>query len=95
MKNIIKIKGNNKNIVIPLDPLEGKPWVEACNDEVAIRKVYQVLHDECDNVKPNFPGEIITGHIYQLDNTQMPNSTNGILKTMNQRQNGIRQSRKF
>lgn len=37
-KYIIKLKGNNKEIFIPLDPREGNPWVEASYKEDEKRK---------------------------------------------------------
>jgi len=49
----IKLKGNNKKIIIPLDPCEGKPLVDSTNEEAKIKKLYQVLHDEHNNVEPN------------------------------------------
>ena len=35
-KDKLKIKGKGKNIIIPLDPREGRPWEEPNNDDVDI-----------------------------------------------------------
>lgn len=58
-KDKIKLKGNGKKIIIPLDLHEGKPWVEAYEEELETRRLYQVLHEHQDNVEPNPFSEIL------------------------------------
>jgi len=60
-KDRIKLKWNNKNIIIPLDTYEGNSWVEASNDEVEMKQLYQVLHEDHDNVEPKNDGDILIG----------------------------------
>lgn len=48
-KDRIKLKGNHKKIIIPLDRREGKP----CEEELETRRLYQVLHEDRDNMEPN------------------------------------------
>lgn len=64
-----KFKGNNKNITIPLDHCESKPWVESSDEETKIRTSYQVLHDECDNVESKFSSKIFTGSPLSIGKT--------------------------
>lgn len=52
-KDRIKSKGNNKKIIIRLDPREGNPLVEASDQEVEMRQIYHVLHEDHDNIEPD------------------------------------------
>ena len=42
-KDRIKLKGQGKDIIIPLDPKEGAPWEEADDLEARVRLLYQVM----------------------------------------------------
>jgi hypothetical protein len=57
----IKLKGSRRKIIIPLDPKEGKPWVETWDEAQEARRLYQVMHEQKDNVEPNIEGEILVG----------------------------------
>jgi hypothetical protein len=51
----------NRNIIIPLDPKEGKPWVETWDEDQEARQLYQIMNEQKDNVEPNVEGEILVG----------------------------------
>jgi hypothetical protein len=57
----IKLKGSGRKIIIPLDPKEGKPWVETWDEAQEVRWLYQVINEQRDNVEPNSEGEILVG----------------------------------
>jgi hypothetical protein len=56
-----KLKGSGRKIIIPLDPKEGKPWVEMWDEDQEARQLYQIMNEEKDNVKLNAKGEILVG----------------------------------
>jgi len=58
-RNKIKLKGNGQKIVIPLEPKEGKPWVEVWDEDVEAKKLYQIMQEDKDNVEPNDSREIL------------------------------------
>ena len=41
----IKLKGSRRKIIIPLDPKEGKPWVETWDEAHEARRLYQVMNE--------------------------------------------------
>ena len=57
----IKLKGKGKNIVIPIDPKEGKPWEELDDSEAQIIHLYQIMQSNSDTVIPNNLGELDLG----------------------------------
>ena len=60
-KDKIKIKGNKKNIIIPLNPRDGQPWEEPRYNDVDVQRLYQIMHNNEDIIKPNNSGEIHLG----------------------------------
>ena len=60
-KDRIKLKGQGKKIIIPLDPKEGAPQEEPDDSEARVRKLYQVIQSNLDTVKPNDRGELDIG----------------------------------
>jgi hypothetical protein len=47
----IKLKGNGKKIIIPLDPKEENPWKKSWEEEQEALKLYQVIQGYQDNVE--------------------------------------------
>jgi hypothetical protein len=41
----IKFKGSGRKIIIPLDPKEGKPWVETWDEAHESCQLYQVINE--------------------------------------------------
>ena len=60
-KDRIKIKGQGKKIIIPLDPKEGTPWEEPDDIEDKVRQLYKVIQSNYDLVEPNNQGELDLG----------------------------------
>ena len=60
-KDRIKLKGQGKKIIIPLDRKEGTPWEEPDDIEDKVRQLYKVIQSNCDLVKPNDQGELDLG----------------------------------
>ena len=60
-KNRIKLKGQGKKVIIPLDPKEGASWEEPNDSEENVRKVYKVIQRNLDMVEPNDQGELDIG----------------------------------
>ena len=60
-KDRIKLKGQGKKIIIPLDPKEGTPWEELDDTKEKVRKLYKVIRSNFDSVKPNDKGELNLG----------------------------------
>jgi len=60
-KGRIKIKGKGKRVIIPLDPVKGKAWEEADDDDVDARRLYQVIQSTEDTMEPNRNGELHFG----------------------------------
>jgi hypothetical protein len=44
-RDIIKLKGSGRKIIIPLDPKEGKPWVETWDETNEAHRLYQVMNE--------------------------------------------------
>ena len=55
-KEKIKLKGEGRRIIIPLDRKQGKPWLEPCDEDGDIRTLYQLIQGKGDNVKPKNKG---------------------------------------
>ena len=60
-KDRIKLKGQGKKIIIPLDPKEGKPWEEPNDSEDKARYLYKIIQGNLDFFKPNDQGELNIG----------------------------------
>lgn len=60
-KGRIKINGKGKRVIIPLDPVKGKSWEEADDDNLDARRLYQVIQSTEDTIEPNMYGEIHIG----------------------------------
>ena len=60
-KGRIKIKGKGKRVIIPLDPVKGKAWEEADDDDVDALRLYQVIQSTEDTIETNMNGEIHLG----------------------------------
>ena len=55
-KDIIKLKGQGKKIIIPLDPKEGSPWEELDNSKDKVRQLYKIIQRNLESIKPNDQG---------------------------------------
>lgn len=55
-KGRIKIKGKGKRVIIPLDPVKGRPWEEPDDDDVDAWRLYQVIQSNEDTIEPNVNG---------------------------------------
>ena len=60
-KDRIKLKGQGKKIIIPLDSKEGKPWEQLDDTEADIHQLYQVMQSNADTIEPNIQGELDLG----------------------------------
>ena len=60
-KDIIKLKGQGKKVIIPLDPKEGAPWEEPDDSEDKGRQLYKIMQSNLDSVEPNNQGELDIG----------------------------------
>ena len=65
-KERIKLKGQGKKVIIPLDPKEGAPWEELDNLEAKVRQLYKVIQSNLDTVEPNNQGEIDIGSLTSI-----------------------------
>lgn len=72
-KDRVKLKGNGRKIIIPLDPSERKPWSEPLDEDHEVRCLYQIINEQRDYIEPNAQGEILAesplsiGHNSNLD----------------------------
>ena len=57
-KDRIKIKGQGKKVIIPLDSKEGAPWEELDDSEAKVRQLYKIIQSNLDSVEPNDQGEL-------------------------------------
>ena len=55
----IKLKGSGRKIIIPLDPKEGKPWMESWDEDQEAKCLYQVNNEQKDYIEPTAEGEIL------------------------------------
>ena len=62
-KDRIKLKGQGKKIIIPLDPKAGTPWEELDDTEEKVRQLYKVIQSNFDLVEPNDQGELDLGSL--------------------------------
>ena len=60
-KDTIKLKGQGKKIIIPLDPKEGTPWEELDDTEDKVKQLYKVIQSYYDLVEPKNQGELDLG----------------------------------
>ena len=60
-KERIKLKGNGHQVIVPIHPSQGEPWIEPIDEEVEIRQLYQIQNNE-DYIEPNIYGEIHLGN---------------------------------
>ena len=58
---MIKLKGQGKNVIIPLDPKVGAPWEEPSDSEDKFRQLYKIIQSNLDSVEPNNYGELDHG----------------------------------
>ena len=49
----IKLKGQGKKVIIPLDPKEGALWEEPNDSKEKGRKLYKVIQSNLGTVEPN------------------------------------------
>ena len=57
-KDIIKLKGQGKKIITPLDPKEGAPWEEPNDSKDKVIQLYKIIQSNLDFVEPNDQGEL-------------------------------------
>ena len=57
-KDRIKLKGQGKKVIIPLDPKEGAPWEEPDDSKAKVRQLYKIIQRNLDMVEPNDQGEL-------------------------------------
>ena len=57
----IKLKGQVKKVIIPLDPKEATPWEELDDSEDKVKQLYKIIQSNLDSVKPNDQGELDIG----------------------------------
>ena len=62
-KDRIKLKGQGKKVIIPLDPKEGAPWEEPEDSEDKVRQLYKIIQSNLDSVEPNDQGELDIGSL--------------------------------
>ena len=60
-KDRIKLKGQGKKVIIPLDPKEGAPWEEPDDSEAKVRQLFNVIQSNLDTVEPNNQGKLDIG----------------------------------
>ena len=60
-KDIIKLKGQGKKVIIPLYLKEGAPWEELDDSEAKVRKLYKIIQINIDMIEPNDQGELDIG----------------------------------
>ena len=60
-KDRIKLKGQGKKVIIPLEPKVGTPWEEPDDTEEKVRQLYKVIESNFDPVEPNNQGELDLG----------------------------------
>ena len=60
-KERIKLKRNGQQVIVPIHPSQGEPWIEPIDEEVDIRQLYQIQNNE-DYKEPNIYGELHLGN---------------------------------
>jgi hypothetical protein len=55
----IKLKGSGRKIIIPLDPKEGKPWMESWDEDQEAICLYQINNEQKYYIEPTAEGEIL------------------------------------
>jgi hypothetical protein len=58
-RDTIKLKRSVRKIVIPMDPKEGKPWMESWDEDQEAQCLYQINNEQRDYVEPTTEGEIL------------------------------------
>ena len=62
-KDKIKLKGQEKKVIIPLDPKEGEPWEEPDDSEDKVKQLYKIVQSNSNLVEPNNQGELDIGSL--------------------------------
>ena len=65
-KERIKMKGQGKKIIIPLDLKEGAPWEEPDDSEDKVRNLYKIIQSDLDSIEPNDQGELDIGSLTSI-----------------------------
>ena len=89
-KEWIKLKGNEKKVIVRIHPSQGEPWTEPIDEEFNVRQLYKIQNDEY-YIEPNIYGELHSAII------SMWNYMTGIWKIMKLKQEDVgpfRSSRK-
>ena len=60
-KDRLKIKGKDKDVIIPLKLRDGQPLEEPNDDGTNVWYIYQIMQNNEDTIKPNIYGEIHLG----------------------------------
>ena len=51
-KDRIKLKVNEKKVIVPIHPSQGEPWTKPVYEEVDVQKLYEIQNNE-DYAEPN------------------------------------------
>ena len=65
-KDRIKLKGQGKKVIVPLDPKEGAQWEESDDSEAKVRQLYKLIQRSINTVKPNDQGELNIGSLISV-----------------------------
>jgi hypothetical protein len=60
-KDKIKLKGKWEKVIIQFYLKEVKPWYEPNDDDADVRKLYQIMQNNEENIKPRSYGQIHLG----------------------------------
>ena len=60
-KERIKLKGNGQKFIVPIHPAQGEPCTEPIDEEVDVRKLYQI-HNNTHYTETNIHGELYLGN---------------------------------
>ena len=57
-KDRIKLEGYSKKVIVPIHPSRENPWEELDDQEGGIRRLYQIIGNNEDNIEPKENREI-------------------------------------